>query len=94
RIEWLQIQMVTNRLAALLIFIVDGENSSIILYGVKTLAGKDDGNTGHLSPQHSLIIGSKGAAKIIIGSSVLTGSVGEPIIGIEKAKEKSISGLI
>lgn len=75
-------------------FYVDGENSSIILYGVKTLAGKDDGNTGHLSPQHSLIIGSKGAAKIIIGSSVLTGSVGEPIIGIEKAKEKSISGLI
>ncbi len=69
-------------------FYVDGENSSIILYGVKTLAGKDDGNTGHLSPQHSLIIGSKGAAKIIIGSSVLTGSVGEPIIGIEKAKEK------
>ncbi|HFN7230768.1 TPA: hypothetical protein ACH5MI_002228 [Klebsiella quasipneumoniae] len=75
-------------------FYVDGENSSIILSGVKTLAGKDDGNTGHLSPQHSLIIGSKGAAKIIIGSSDLTGSVGEPIIGIEKAKEKSISGLI
>ena len=75
-------------------FYVDGENSSIILSGVKTLAGRDDGNTGHLSPQHSLIIGSKGAAKIIIGSSDLTGSVGEPIIGIEKAKEKSISGLI
>ncbi|HBZ1174834.1 TPA: hypothetical protein MJD89_02125 [Klebsiella pneumoniae] len=75
-------------------FYVDGENSSIILSGVKTLAGRDDGNTGHLSPQHSLIIGSEGAAKIIIGSSDLTGSVGEPIIGIEKAKEKSISGLI
>lgn len=72
-------------------FFIDGLKSSILLSGVKTVTGKDDDGTGNLSPQHTLIIGNNGAAKVIIGSSDLTGSVGTHIVGLDRIKEKSIS---
>ncbi|MEK0248782.1 hypothetical protein QFI66_011780 [Raoultella sp. BAC10a-01-01] len=72
-------------------FFIDGSKSSILLSGVKTLTGRDDDGTGNLTPQHTLIIGNDGAAKVIVGSSDLTGSVSTHIIGLDRVKEKSIS---